>query len=415
MGASLLSLTLALPGFAAPPEGKGGGKGGDSGGGGGADTVLDAPISYTKTELRWFEDRDPNFGGLFVSTVNRDGLTTGWVQRPDGFMHGVVNVGLTGEATNTMVDLNEWVATSLAAVASGWRIAYVRGINDDGLVGCELIPATEPEKNGETVPIVLAVADLTTRDLTLVDPGVSNPDFLIQGMNRHGDLLVSRDVAFVEDGYNRWGNTLYVNSSAPGEVPIYEKNFLDDITEYRPAFNSALQIASVTYGRQYVQRRYDFSDPNATIETWRAGRKNTAFTQGIAEDGTVYVRESGNGGPVMRVTITEAGETVASPLTVEVSSLLGYRNRVSLAQEPGEEEMAISTGGVRYLYKPSYGLFPFPADPVGSLDNVNISPPHDPESGQNYIGGYIIYEDVVPNVRRSFLLTPEGATSPTVL
>jgi len=175
-----LALTiLVLPFSTNTLAGKGGvkGKPGGSGGNSGGPVpplLEEPPITYQTTELRWHEDEDPNFQGLWVEDVNSQGLVVGWVRRPaepgtNGFRHAVINLGASGQATDTMIDLNDRFAESLANLNTErhavdpeerpWRIAYARAINDAGEIACQLIPLDEPmrtsdEPVGDTAPPV---------------------------------------------------------------------------------------------------------------------------------------------------------------------------------------------------------------------------------------------------------------------
>ena len=442
--ASLACTPIAL----AKKSGNGGGGNGGGDDGGSGSTVpplVEAPVSYVVTELRWeneAEFNDPDFQGIFVNFVNRYGLTAGYVMLPapeglDGERRAVVNVDpVTGETTDTMIDLNSLFAPELAALnasrADGpWRLAYGRGINDAGMIGCQLVPADEPTSlnsseaaaEGTTpVPILQVVVDLNgagANRLVVLDSLNTSPDQYIMQLNENGDVVTAEGADGVYDFDIFRRETDGTGAVSYAQIP------LPPVSGGLPSFNSSREVSYVEddAGAGTSTLVHYLADTGDSSVLWEVSGE-TLGMRGVAEDGTAYALRS------FSVTSTRGKKTTTTnysipyhvlspteriPLTEENAELPnGFRN-VSRAAISGEEEVLIRVyGGSYQLYKPNFGArFTLPIDPW-NVSAGFIAPPFDsgaPSTPDTYNAGYIAYSSnpLLTGLYRSYLLTPQPA------
>ncbi len=439
----LTSLALAPAALAKKPDNPGNGGGGDSGDPGGDPVGVPLaetpPVDYEKTELRWagsadptdpdnYDDRQPGHIGTLVTGVNAGGRVVGLVKAASTFRYGVVNA-LTpeGEPTGLLVDLN-----TIFEAPDGWRIAYAQGINDDGLVACQLIPEAEPLWI-EGSPLQFAIADLGTGEMTLVGPEETSPEhwqYVIE-MTEDGHLLVQGDILAGADGltefehyiYARQTDGSYVRRDLPGlGTP--------GVTDWNPSINNALQIASSDAPERSTLYEWNWDGSAQTYEpipVWHGYVKTKGRN---TDDDDFFVRGISNlpddGGPaaiyaslysadgndqasgIYRITgggreLIAAGPSLGSPASTRNLSRADY----------GREEILLldtESGDYRYqIYQPEFGMrFRLPGDVVEQpyqIRDVTISTPSGPIGPEDYHGGYIAYF-VWGEPTRSFVLTP---------
>ena len=437
-GCSILLLSVALPMTAAAKKGGNGGGGGGSGGGGEnpVPQLVAAPVDYVETELRWHEDTDPDFGGIFAAWINNQGLAVTWIKRPHptdverwGIRVGGINLDLaTGETTDTLVDLSEVFGLSVAALNVArtdgpWRIAYGREINDAGLIACQLIPENEPRLFERAVPCLLAVADLSRRGtgnaLVLVNAASTDPDQDFWQLNEGGDVLVispndfASNIRVFRRDLDASGNPFYT----PLETPAL------GISLNRPSFNSSRNLSFSERVGNAVNSQESFLFQNSLDSgteslLWRS-KDPLFYAVATAEDNTAYAVsfrnvKTGKGKNATTATVSTPYHVISAtertPLTNE-SAILRWRGSVSHAPVTGEEEVVLEleASGEYQIYKPNFGArFVLPITP-GNLLYIGISPPYDPlavTSPESYSGGYVVY-NTTDAIRRAFILTPQ--------
>ena len=430
--ATSIILLLASATFA--KKGGGGGGGGDGGTINPVPAEIAPPVSYTVTELRWHEDTDPNFGGIWTAWVNQLGIAAGWVRRPHptnpeqlGVRTGVINIDITtGAATDTLVELDLVFSTALAVLNATrsdgpWRIAYGRGgITDDGLIGCQLIPANEPRLVEDTIPCLLAVGDLSKRGaddaLTLLTLESGDLDFT--QLNQNGDALVATNNGSTID-------TLFLRDTDVSGWVSYIPVAIPSVDYYygRPTINSAGTVTfSETTNQPNESSLYQYPAVSGSQSLlWRSGNPSF-YSVATAEDHSAYVvaTKSITTGKGRHATTSAylipyhvISETERTPLTdyeSEGSAVIRGHWNVSGAPLSGEEEIVLESveSGVYQIYKPNLGArFELPIAP-GIARWVGVSPPYNDHlvsTPESYNGGYVVFttNDAAP---QGFILTP---------
>ena len=445
--ATLVASILCSPAALAKKGGNGGGGngGGDDGGGGSAvPQVVTSPVTYTETELRWEDDgefNDPDFQGIYVNFVNRVGLASGFVMLPApegvyGERRAVVNVDpATGGTADTMVDLNSVFATELAALNSDrtdgpWRLAYGRGINDAGMIGCQLVPATEPTSLNSSqaaaegvapVPVLQVVVDLNgagVNRLVVLDPLNTSPDQSIMQVNENGDVITADGV----DGVYNFD--IFRREIDGAGAASYAKIALPAISGGLPSFNSSREVSYVEddTGAGTSTLVHYLADTGDSSVLWEVN-DGTLGMRGIAEDGSAYALHSysvtsGRGKNKTTTNYSIPHHVISSTERVQLTEQNaelpnGFRN-VSRAAISGEEEVLIRISSGEYqLYKPNFGArFVLPIDPW-NVSAGFIAPPFDTSatttSAEDYNAGYIAYSSnpLLTGIYRSYILTPQ--------
>lgn len=433
----LVSVSIFLGLTALAPAKKGGGGGGaptDPPPALGVPVAVTAPVDYVKTELRWpgsadangdeslFDDRQPGYLATVVEGINGQGRAVGYVKTASTFRYGVVSaLNSQGGTSDLLLDLND-----IFSSPAGWRIAYAFDINDAGLIVCQLIPATDPYRMTGSQAL-LAIADLASTTLTLVEPANDSPEQYVLEMNENGDLLVRGSVLAGTAGltefehyvYERQADGSYLRHNLPGlGTP--------GVTDWNPSFNNSLQVASSDAPERSNLFRWDLDasgtyTPNLLWEGYTKGRDpDDFFVRGITnqqtDGGPPAVYASLYGGKaepsgVYRVTETERQLIAPYPY---VGSPGPLRN-MSRAEYGREEILLLDTESGDYLYQiyqPEFGLrFRLPADIVVQpfqIHEAMISSPNGPIGPDNYHGGYIAYHVYAPEgtAVQSFVLTP---------
>ena len=459
----LLFSSLALPTALAKKPG---------GGGGGDDPVtinpvpilVDAPVTFSTTELRWHEDSDPNFGGITFNGINNQGLVVAFIASPHpedphlyGRRTGAINLDLdTGSPTAVMVDLNEVFAAGLQQLnlarleTEEWRIAYGRKINNAGLVACHLIPQSAPRIYGtdtasslgiEPTPTLLVVADLTRRagsdSMMIVPTDSASPDQDFLELNEMGDVLVLANDPTTGEYFTQLFQLEFdlITGLPDGYATFDRLSDLGPLTySNRPSLNSSLEVLfhrnAQSSRNQTVRQliRYSALDGSETI-LWET---QSLLAGSIACDGSAYATEretirTGKGKNAVTTVVWTPyhvlSETERTPLVSESASMPFDHLSVSQAAQSGEEEVVIQieTTARYQVYKPNFGArFDLVDLPASDVKFLQISSPvapstatewdHDLGSG-TYSGGYIGYgTDMEPD--RTFILTPNGAPVP---
>lgn len=466
LGAAILA--LATTALAAPPEGKGGG----NGGGGDAEptdpeltinpvpNLLDPPIAYTRSELRWEGDLDgngvadetePSFRGVSLRGVNSQGFVVGTVASgpeevdagvDDGWRTGFINFDPNmNQLTEAVHDMNRVFAVGLADLnarlglteeSEKWRVAWALSINEAHLITCLLLPgkiAYRFRGREEATPCLLAVANLACRTevgSVMVVPTNDSPyqDFL--DLNEFGDVLVHTH----DPATDTYESRLFRIDDPDAPSGYLEQDELPlpglfSWGENGPSFNNALEVLFRRFGDDSsTQQLIRYSAVDLTEDILLEGGADT-FTflpNGIAADGTAYVTVYewvGKGKNKTRVAtpyhvVSAAERTPLTDPAADGSAVIeNFVWNLSSNTEPGEQEVVLKIEGTGeyQMYKPNFGARFTLADiaPGIASQYIKVSPPA--VDNGTYAAGYIGYTTTaIP--AKAWILTPAGAPVP---